>query len=1373
MGKENSSSKKRDLVRSSTILAVQALLCGAATLWTTIWLGSNVGWGWAIAFVLLVTVIIAYLGRTKGKLLLLGLQIRRLTRNSDMPRRVELYRAALALVDRDTQPELWAELQNAVSFSLVENPLGDRAENLEEAIEQYQQALQVLESGSKEWAESCNNLAVLYDHRIKGERAENIELTINYYQQAQKVWTREAFPSEWATSMNDLAVAYNNRIKGERAENIERVIDYYQQALQILTHQTFPYEWALSCNNLAEAFYNRIRGERAENIELAIEHLQQAQKVYTREAFPYEWAQSCNNLAAAYGRRIRGERAENIELAISFYEQAQQVYTRQAAPAQWAQSCNKLAAALYNRIRGERAENIERAISFYEQALEVYTRQAFPEKWARSMNHLANIYRERIRGGRAENIELAISFYEQALEVYTRQAFPEKWALICNKLAEALYNRIRGERAENIELAIEHLQQAQQVYTRQAFPEKWALSCYNLAAAYSDRIRGERAENIELAISFYEQALEVYTRQAFPQDWAQSCNNLAAAYSDRIKGERAENIELAIEYHQQAQKVYTRQAAPLQWATSINHLAYAYSERIRGERADNIELAIEHAQQALEVRKPQSFPQDCRDTAYWLGRLLYDEGRFASARKAFVTAHEAVEALRGEVVREATKRELAEKNADLYARLVFCCLREGDEAAAFKYAVAGKGRALVDMLASARFDLSAVAADDAELAADLQQYRELRQQIDNLLVQLTDHKSSGTIRGTTDAERLPSALLRTPLNALQEQEAAHWEEMTFKYPALTATKRAATLSVEQARKLSADLGATLVEYYRHDGGWCAFVVTPNALRYVPLPEVNDELLKEMLEWTANIEYSYGRNKLSYYQLDEWYEAVIAPLSLGPCPPSIRGALWANYGGEAANDGGEAANSGGEAANSGGEAPHSGGAVVLAPFEQLHLLPLAAARNGASGRYVAQEYQLAFTPSLGALSVAWAACHLPPRIGPEGPQEGGGAGGDHAIREGLLVAYPGTPHLSYVLSEAEAIARYFPQATSLIEDAATPDAVVKLAPDQQIIHLGCHGWFDPQRPQESGLQLASGWLTVQRIISDLHLKQNNLTTLGACLSGKSAVRSYSHVGLTQAFMTAGARTVVSSLWSVNDKATSALFEAFYARVATNHSPAIALRQAQNELRTRAHWKHPYYWAAFIACGLAHGAVEQLDHPTLPTELSARLDTMNVESQQKGHSMNEKGMLNVVKILLKHMSKYHRRVMDELSPIEKALTVETLAALIEKTRTVQSQADLLALANAIHTLVEEIAGLRDLLLEEHIDIAQAQADRTMMLADIESTEERDKEAMKYASEMENDLVYSHDQLAQSLPQLNEQQTQEKSRRKLRLWEKLGLK
>jgi len=417
-----------------------------------------------------------------GDLLALLRELQVLKRLSDMPRRVELCQNAIRLVDRNNQPKLWSDLQNDLGNSLAQNPLGPRAENIDLAIDHYNQSLQVL--------------------------------------------TREAFPEHWAMTQNNLAAAYNNRIRGDRAENIDLAIDHFKQALQVLTCEAFPEQWAMTQNNLAVAYGKRIQGDRAENIDLAIDHFKQALQVYTHKAFPEDWAMTQNNLASAYSDRIRGERAENIDLAIDHYNQALQVYTREAFPEQWAMTRNNLASAYSNRKRGESAENIDLAIDHCNQALQVRTREAFPEQWAATQNNLAAAYSDRIRGERAENIDLAIDHYNQSLQVYTREAFPEQWAMTLNNLASAYSARIRGERAENIDLAIDHFKQALQVRTREAFPEQWAATLNNLAVAYSDRIRGERAENIDLAIDHCNQALQVRTLERFPADRRQTLRNL-------------------------------------------------------------------------------------------------------------------------------------------------------------------------------------------------------------------------------------------------------------------------------------------------------------------------------------------------------------------------------------------------------------------------------------------------------------------------------------------------------------------------------------------------------------------------------------------------------------------------------------------------------------------------------------------------------------------------------------------------------------------------------------------------------------------------------------------------------------------------------
>jgi len=77
---------------------------------------------------------------------------------------------------------------------------------------------------------------------------------------------------------------------------------------------------------------------------------------------------------------------------------------------------------------------------------------------------------------------------------------------------------------------------------------------------------------------------------------------------------------------------------------------------------------------------------------------------------------------------------------------------------------------------------------------------------------------------------------------------------------------------------------------------------------------------------------------------------------------------------------------------------------------------------------------------------------------------------------------------------------------------------------------------------------------------------------------------------QAVLTTGAKTVVSSLWPVDDAATRALFEAFYAELVARRSPAKALQEAARSVRAHPGWAHPYYWAAFQVSGLGHAREE---------------------------------------------------------------------------------------------------------------------------------------------------------------------------------------
>jgi CHAT domain-containing protein len=144
-------------------------------------------------------------------------------------------------------------------------------------------------------------------------------------------------------------------------------------------------------------------------------------------------------------------------------------------------------------------------------------------------------------------------------------------------------------------------------------------------------------------------------------------------------------------------------------------------------------------------------------------------------------------------------------------------------------------------------------------------------------------------------------------------------------------------------------------------------------------------------------------------------------------------------------------------------------------------------------------------------------------------------------------------------------------------------------DFRFVHFATHGLLNNTRPELSGLVLSlagpdgrprEGFLSVEQI---LRLRwRADLVTLSGCRTGLGrSIDGEGLVGVTRAFMVAGASRVVASLWSVDDSATAELMKRFYAGMLgpAKRSPAAALRSAQLDLRSRRGWSSPYYWAAF--------------------------------------------------------------------------------------------------------------------------------------------------------------------------------------------------
>lgn len=185
-----------------------------------------------------------------------------------------------------------------------------------------------------------------------------------------------------------------------------------------------------------------------------------------------------------------------------------------------------------------------------------------------------------------------------------------------------------------------------------------------------------------------------------------------------------------------------------------------------------------------------------------------------------------------------------------------------------------------------------------------------------------------------------------------------------------------------------------------------------------------------------------------------------------------------------------------------------------------------------------------------------------------------------------------PALPRAEQEAIAIAQKL-QTQPLIGDAATETVVVQHMADASVIHLATHSLLEYGDPKASGVRdlpgaivLAcseqdDGLLTSSKILNlKLHA---NLVVLSACDTGRGYITGDGVIGLSRALISAGASSVVVSLWKVADESTEKLMVEFYRQLQQHTDKAQALRQAM--LKTMQQYPDPIDWAAFTLIGEA--------------------------------------------------------------------------------------------------------------------------------------------------------------------------------------------
>jgi CHAT domain-containing protein len=281
-----------------------------------------------------------------------------------------------------------------------------------------------------------------------------------------------------------------------------------------------------------------------------------------------------------------------------------------------------------------------------------------------------------------------------------------------------------------------------------------------------------------------------------------------------------------------------------------------------------------------------------------------------------------------------------------------------------------------------------------------------------------------------------------------------------------------------------------------------------------------------------------------------------------------------------------------------------GRLILVPDGALQRVPFALLRTG--DRWLVERYTLALAPSatvldyLRGLRGRRAAKPLLALAAPDGSE------GQAALFDLAPDALAGLTHAADEAADASARLGAEPNDTHAGPGATESVLKSPAAADYRVVHLAAHSVVDEVMPRRSAVLLTAGeqddgLLRVSEI-ANLSLGAD-LVVLAACRSNVGRlVRGEGLLSLSRAFLHAGARAVVATMWMVDDRETAWLMGEFYRALGAGVAPDAALQQAQRRA-IAAGGRHaaPANWGAFLVIGDARRPIVDEIHSSSGREL----------------------------------------------------------------------------------------------------------------------------------------------------------------------------
>ena len=686
------------------------------------------------------------------------------------------------------------------------------------------------------------------------------------------------------------------------------------------------------------------------------------------------------------------------------------------------------------------------------------------------------------------------------------------------------------------------------------------------------------------ARSFLEKALQMQEAAGDLLAQGHTLISIAACYHHN------DEIDRAIQTYHKALEIQQRTGDRDAQAGTLTNMGEALL------RKKEYKEAIQYKQRALEIFHKIQNPVGQIQTLYSLARILAVTGDLARSVVTLDDAVKLIENMRVNLLSESMRTSYFSHVHDIYAMYVDALLLMNRREDAFRMVERGKARSFLDLLAEAQDDFR------AELDPHLQkEEQQLLEQMDAVRIQL-----DAIDKEELDAEKQHRMEdLKSQQQDLERRYQILQAEIRQQNPRYAALTQPAVWGIQQVQRQLLDDHTALLEYTLGEYVSVLFVVLKDSFEIFRLPP-RSQIETQVRELRASLSlHRYAHGDVLYHQLVNPAEALIRGKDLLIVADGALHYLPFALLLTASPEEGQVGENVLPTSFRSDRALNEEDLLTQTLEKQLASLP---PFDFANLPYLLREHTIRYAPSASVAGVIQKEAQAKQK--PFAAQKQMVAMADPLV-EGqkpssvALRSMRGEPApLPYTADEVWTLAELFDQHippsrshtldTPYVQLFTGPEAtkrkIMELTSGKstyRFLHIATHGLLNMDEPQFSGLLFSpeggqdNYWKTFE--IFQSHIPADTVV-LSACETGLGkVVRGEGLIGLTRAFLYAGAARVCVSLWKVADVSTPDLMRFFYQSMLQGQDAATSLRTAQLQLLEEGVFTHPFYWGAFVMVG----------------------------------------------------------------------------------------------------------------------------------------------------------------------------------------------